>query len=270
MMWLNGEILQVYWNGVHHVAAYLGNILVWRENIRAIQSISYISAEVPSANTTLCLGVSSESFNKIVQSSNPNAVTAEAENIQSTSHADVQVYGDAFVRAVRMPEGILSVSLDLDLVTVISALAKAATSKSDHGFIPTSKSNACISIPTNIDTDTSFNSNNSTAQSRPAVLQTGGSLARFSIDSSEGASVPKTLVHIDVTESNFIFNGQPTIKEPSSAETENTNITQTSQAHAEITTWTYPVQYGSLLVVEQVYNATVKQDDVLGNILEVT
>lgn len=34
--------------------------------------------------------------------------------------------------------------------------------------------------------------------------------------------------------------------------------------------WLYPEKYGSLLVVKQVYSATVKQDGVLGNILEVT
>ena len=224
MMWLDGDILQVYWNGYHHVAAYLGNILVWRENIRAIQGINYISVEVPSANTTICLGVSSEAFSKIVQSSNSNAVTSEAENSNSTVRTDVQVYGDAFARAARMPEGILPISLAPDLATVISALAKAATSKPDHGFVPSSKPNACKSIPTNADTDTAFNPNNSTAHRRPVVLQAGESLEQFSTDNSEGTSVPKTLVQIDTIGPDFIFDGQPTIKEPSAVETENINI----------------------------------------------
>lgn len=270
MMWLDGDILQVYWNGYHHVAAYLGNILVWRENIRAIQGINYISTEVPSANTALCLGISSEAFNKIVQNSNSNAATSIAENSESTVHTDVQVYGDAFARAARMPESILSISLAPDLATVISALAKAAVSNPDHGFVPISKPNACISIPTNADTDTSFNPDNSTAQRRPVVLQTGESLEQFSTNNSKGTSVPKTLVHVDITAPNFIFDGQPILKEPTSAETENINIVQTSRAHAEVTAWTYPVQYEALLVVKQVYSATVKQDGVLGNILEVT
>lgn len=34
--------------------------------------------------------------------------------------------------------------------------------------------------------------------------------------------------------------------------------------------WLYPEKYGDLLAVKQVYSATVKQDGVLGNILEVT
>lgn len=218
MMWLDGDILQVYWNGYHHVAAYLGNTLVWRENIRATQGINYISTEVPSANTTLCLGISSEAFSKIVQNSNSNAATSEAENSKSTLHADVQVYGDAFVRAARMLEGILPISLSLDLVTVISALARAASSKLDHRFVPISKSNAGTSVSTNADTNAAFTTNNSTAQRRPVVLQGGESLEQFSTDSSESTSVPKTLVRIDATEPSFIFNGHPITKEPTPIE----------------------------------------------------
>lgn len=270
MMWLDGDILQVYWNGYHHVAAYLGNILVWRENIRATQGINYISTEVPSANTTLCLGISSKAFSRITQQSDANAAAPKAGSSKSTLHADVQVYGDAFARAARMPEGILPISVAPDLATVISALAKAAVSNPDHGFVPLSNSNACTSVPINTDTDTSFNPNSSTAQRRPAVPQTGESLEQFSTNNSKGTSVPKTLVHVDATEPNFIFDGQPILKEPTPAETENINIVQTSRAHAEVTTWTYPVQYGALLVVKQVYSATVTQDGVLGNILEVT
>jgi hypothetical protein len=43
-----------------------------------------------------------------------------------------------------------------------------------------------------------------------------------------------------------------------------------SQVAGKAVGWIYPVQYGALLVVKQVYSATVKQDGVLGNILEVT
>lgn len=214
MMWLDGDILQVYWNGYHHVAAYLGNILVWRENIRATQGIDYISTEVPSANTTLCLGISSKAFSRITQQSDANAVTPKTRNSKSTLHADVQVHSNAFARAARMPEGILPISVAPDLATVISALAKAAVSNPDHGFVPLSNSNACTSVPINIDTDTSFNPNSSTAQRRPAVPQTGESFEQFSTNNSKGTSVPKTLVHVDATEPNFIFDGQPTLKEP--------------------------------------------------------
>ena len=43
-----------------------------------------------------------------------------------------------------------------------------------------------------------------------------------------------------------------------------------SQVSGKAVGWIDPVQYGGLLVVKQVYSATVKQDGVLGNILEVT
>jgi len=43
-----------------------------------------------------------------------------------------------------------------------------------------------------------------------------------------------------------------------------------SQVAGKAVGWIDPVQYGALLVVKQVYSATVKQDGVLGNILEVT
>ena len=43
-----------------------------------------------------------------------------------------------------------------------------------------------------------------------------------------------------------------------------------SQVAGKAVGWIDPVQYGALLVVKQVYSATVKQDAVLGRILEVT
>ena len=48
------------------------------------------------------------------------------------------------------------------------------------------------------------------------------------------------------------------------------NIAITTVVNGKAVGWIDPVQYGSLLVVEQVYSAAVKQDGVLGNILEVT
>ena len=274
MMWLDGDILQVYWNGYHHVAAYLGNILVWRENIRAIQGINYISTEVPSANTTLCLGISakaSETLSRIAQQSDANAVAPKVGSGKSTLHANVQVYGDAFARAARMPEGILPISVAPDLATVISALAKAAASKPDHGFIPASKSNACTSIPTNADTDTTFNPDDSTAQRRPAVPQSGGSHEQFTTDNSESTSVPKTLVYIDTKGTKFTFNGQPSTKEPTPitrnsvpAIIENLHVSLTCLALAEIITWEYPVQeVDGTLRITQVYSAEQDADSVL-------
>lgn len=287
MMWLDGDILQVYWNGYHHVAAYLGNILVWRENIRATQGINYISTEVPSANTTLCLGISSKAFSRITQQSDANAVAPKAGSSKSTLHADVQVHGDAFARAARMPEGILPVSVAPDLATVINALAKAAVSNPDHGFVPISKPNACISIPTNVDTDTTFNPNNSTVHRRPVVLQTGESHEQFSTDNSESTSVPKTLVYIDTKGTKFICNGQPGTKEPTSIKTnvlgadfifnlqtttrdsvpaviENLHVPLTCLALAEIITWEYPVQEADgTLRITQVYSAEQDTNGVL-------
>ena len=43
-----------------------------------------------------------------------------------------------------------------------------------------------------------------------------------------------------------------------------------SQVSGKAVGWIDPVQYGALLVVKQVYSATVQHDPVLGNILEVT
>lgn len=49
-----------------------------------------------------------------------------------------------------------------------------------------------------------------------------------------------------------------------------TKIELVSQVAGKAVGWIDPVQYNELLVVKQVYSATVKQDSVLGNILEVT
>lgn len=54
------------------------------------------------------------------------------------------------------------------------------------------------------------------------------------------------------------------------AEAPGENIAFTTVVNGKAVGWIDPVQYGALLVVKQVYSATVKQDGVLGNILEVT
>ena len=41
MIFYNDEIHQVYFRGRHHVAAYLGSVLVWRENVRPMQGVEY-------------------------------------------------------------------------------------------------------------------------------------------------------------------------------------------------------------------------------------
>lgn len=46
MIFYNDEIHQVYFRGRHHVAAYLGNVLVWREDIRSLQGVEYLMAEL--------------------------------------------------------------------------------------------------------------------------------------------------------------------------------------------------------------------------------
>lgn len=42
MIWYNGDIHAVYLNGHYHVAAYLGDVLVWRENVRPMQGVEYL------------------------------------------------------------------------------------------------------------------------------------------------------------------------------------------------------------------------------------
>lgn len=44
MIWYNGDIHAVYLNGHYHVAAYLGDVLVWRENVRPMQGVEYLMA----------------------------------------------------------------------------------------------------------------------------------------------------------------------------------------------------------------------------------
>lgn len=44
MIFYNDEIHQVYFRGRHHVAAYLGSVLVWRENVRPMQGVEYLMA----------------------------------------------------------------------------------------------------------------------------------------------------------------------------------------------------------------------------------
>ena len=48
------------------------------------------------------------------------------------------------------------------------------------------------------------------------------------------------------------------------------NIAFTTVVNGKAVGWIDPAQYGALLAVKQVYSATVKQNGVLGNILEVT
>lgn len=42
MIWYNGDIHAVHLNGHYHVAAYLGDVLVWRENVRPMQGVEYL------------------------------------------------------------------------------------------------------------------------------------------------------------------------------------------------------------------------------------
>ena len=127
MMWLNGEILQVYWNGVHHVAAYLGNILVWRENIRPVKAIQDIEVTMPAATGTLRLSIPAESYQHLQLSM--SRATANAKDSRSTvgfTDSGLRVSGDAYTRSARFPHGDVPVGIFTDLTTAISALAKEA------------------------------------------------------------------------------------------------------------------------------------------------
>lgn len=46
MIWYNGDIHAVYLNGHYHVAAYLGDVLVWRKNVRPMQGVEYLMTAV--------------------------------------------------------------------------------------------------------------------------------------------------------------------------------------------------------------------------------
>ena len=94
----------------------------------------------------------------------------------------------------------------------------------------------------------------------------------------EGAVQVTTTVHPDTTAA---ASGTPDGKLSFDAESTGTaaeavteapveNIAITTVVNGKAVGWLDPAQYGALLVVKQVYSATVKQDGVLGNILEVT
>ena len=127
MMWLNGEILQVYWNGVHHVAAYLGNILVWSENIRTVEATQDIEITTPVATGTLRLSIPAESYQHL-QLSMSRAITNAEDSKSSTSftYSNLKISGDAYTRSARFPHGDVPFGIFTDLTTAISALAKEA------------------------------------------------------------------------------------------------------------------------------------------------
>ena len=127
MMWLNGEILQVYWNGVHHVAAYLGNILVWRENIRPVKAIQDIEVTTPVATGTLRLSIPAESYQHLQLSmSRATANARDSKSPTSSTYSNLKVSGNAYTRPARFPHGDVPFGIFTDLTTAISALAKEA------------------------------------------------------------------------------------------------------------------------------------------------
>ena len=134
MMWLNGEILQVYWNGVHHVAAYLGNILVWRENIRAVKATQDIEVTTPVATGTLRLSIPAESYQHLQLSmSRATANARDSKSPTSSAYNNLKVLGDAYTRPARFPHGDLHFGTSIDLTTAISALAKEALGVDNEG-----------------------------------------------------------------------------------------------------------------------------------------
>lgn len=173
MMWLNGDILQVYWNGYHHVAAYLGNILVWRENIRATQSTLYVVVETPIPSANLCLGISAkatEKLNKILSTSVPNidistsAVSKISENVKS--------YGDAYTRSAKFPQSNLIISNTLGLANILSVLAQNSSSEIDADITLFGEVFSDLSIPSNSVLDNSTITDNNSAHARSSQLNT--------------------------------------------------------------------------------------------------
>ena len=127
MMWLNGEILQVYWNGVHHVAAYLGNILVWRENIRTVKATQNIEVTTPVATGTLRLSIPAESYQHLQLSmSRATANARDSKSPTSSTYSNLKASGNAYTRPARFPHGDVPFGISIDLTTAIPALAKKA------------------------------------------------------------------------------------------------------------------------------------------------
>ena len=194
MMWLNGEILQVYWNGVHHVAAYLGNILVWRENIRAVKATQDIEVTTPLATGTLRLSIPAESYQHLQLQI--NKATANAGDSRSTvgfTDSSLRVSGDAYTRAARFPQGNVHLGISIDLATVISALAKEALGVIAGGPEIVSNAASSPSVATTLSSVETIVSENNVASSRPVQPGTGSCRSTVSFQKCVGVVSPAQL-----------------------------------------------------------------------------
>ena len=164
MMWLDGDILQVYWNGYHHVAAYLGNTLVWRENIRAVQSTLYIVVETPTPSASLCLGISAkaaEKLNNILSTSVPN--TDISASAVSKIPENVKTYSNAYTRSAKFPQSNLIISNTSGLANILSVLAQNSSSEIDADITLFGEGFSDLSIPSNSVLDNSTITDNNSA-----------------------------------------------------------------------------------------------------------
>lgn len=198
MMWLNGEILQVYWNGVHHVAAYLGNTLVWRENIRPVKATQDIEVTTPLATGTLRLSIPAESYQQLQLSI--DKATANAGDSRSTigfTDSSLRVSGDAYIRASRFPQGDVHFGTSIDLATVISALAKEALGVVAEGPEIVSDAASSPSVATTLDFAETIVSENNVASSRPVQPTTVQFVGGSKVNNASGVSKKPVLLSID-------------------------------------------------------------------------
>lgn len=194
MMWLNGEILQVYWNGAHHVAAYLGNILVWRENIRAVKATQDIEVTTPLATGTLRLSIPAESYQHLqllIDKATANA--GDSRGTIGFTDSSLRVSGDAYTRAARFPQGNMHLDISIDLATVISALAKEALGVVAEGPEIVSDASSSPSVATTLDSAETIVSENNVASSRPVQLSTGSCRSTVSFQKCVGVASPVQL-----------------------------------------------------------------------------
>lgn len=194
MMWLNGEVLQVYWNGVHHVAAYLGNILVWRENIRAAKAVQDIEVTTPLATGTLRLSIPAKSYQHLqllIDKATANA--GDSKSPAGSTDAGFRVSGDAYTRAARFPQGDTHFSISIDLATVISALAREALGVVAEGPEIVSDAASALSVATTLSATESVVSENNVASSRPVQPSIGSCNSVVGFRKCVGAASPGQL-----------------------------------------------------------------------------
>nr|DAL42447.1 MAG TPA_asm: hypothetical protein [Caudoviricetes sp.] len=289
MIFYNDEIHQVYFRGRHHVAAYLGDILVWREDIRSLQGVEYLMAELQgdgalspaaAARMTLALpvlgvreAIAEAILSQLLEAALPYrwapVCLAVAEAISITG-------GDY---ALRFPA----------TVKLLASGAKHPEAAEAYTLALHALPHSSPTLPVTIAPPALLRQSAKAVRSRVRRLQTaftqgfvpGGlphisATSRGDIDTLAAQMIGAVTAEAGLSEA---VEGEAATKAQASvqlllkksAQLGGTAMTAIkSEATCKAVGWIDPVQYGALLVVKQVYSAAVKQDGVLGNILEVT